>query len=179
MPSKNKKEMIKHRQHEVVIPTSDGLAVAERIPLKVPMVWDAELGAWLLTAEAEAMVENAKARHMGLMLPHELLALRQRLGLSQQVLGELLQIGAKSWSRWETGRQRPSRSMNLLLRALNTGLLSPRQLLEVCSVRPDWSQHFRQLALAGSQTTEPVSLDVCREIQQSAVSPVEPIKLPA
>jgi DNA-binding transcriptional regulator YiaG len=97
------------------------------------MEWDAELKVWLLSAEAEAMVENTKARYLGLLLPHELHELRQRLGLTQRQIGDLLQIGSKSWTRWETGRQRPSRSLNLLLRAVQTGLISARHLQELAS----------------------------------------------
>jgi len=158
----SKKKTIKLRRHEVVVPTPDGTAVAERIPIKVPMEWDAGLGEWLITPEAEQILETAKARHMGLMLPEELLALRQRLGLSQRQIGELLKIGAKSWTRWESGAQRPSQSINLLLRLLDRGMISPRQLVEVGTTRADWSRQFALLALAGARPAA-VSLDLCRE----------------
>jgi DNA-binding transcriptional regulator YiaG len=176
------KKRIQTRKHEVTIPTVNGSAVAERIKIMVPMEWDAELGVWLMTPEAEAMVENTKARHMGLLLPIELLELRQRLTLSQQMIGELLQIGAKTWTRWETGKQRPSRSMNLLLRALHSGLISAQQLLEIGGMRHDWSAQFRVLA-SGTLAAEPIALDLCRENakarQQNAPVPFEPMKLPA
>jgi hypothetical protein len=68
MSAVTNKQTIKLRAHEVTIPTSDGQSVAERIPIRVPMQWDAELGEWLLTPDAEAIIENAKARHMGLCL---------------------------------------------------------------------------------------------------------------
>jgi DNA-binding transcriptional regulator YiaG len=181
-PSPSNKRRIEHRKHEVTIPTADGSAVAERIPIRVPMEWDPEIGEWLLTPEAEALIETTKARHMGLLLPHDLLGLRLRLGLSQQAIGELLQIGAKSWTRWETGHQRPSRSINLLLRALHSGFISPMQLREMGMTRHDWSAQFRVLASSGNQVAEPFSLDVCRQMQSAAsVSGgcVESMELPA
>ena len=177
----NRKRRIADRDHEVTIPTADGSAVAERIPIKVPMEWDEEIGEWLLTPEAEVMIENTKARHMGLLLPQELLDLRQRLGLSQQMIGELLQIGGKSWTRWETGKQRPSRSINLLLRALQSGLISPTQLMDVCAPRHDWSPQFRVLATASTQAAEPVALDLYRkalEAEPDVVGSTEPMELP-
>lgn len=168
-----------HRLHEVVIPTADGASVAERIPIKVPMLWDHELNEWLITPEAEELIETTKARHMGLLLPSELKALRERLGLSQQAIGELLQIGAKSWTRWESGGQRPSRSINLLLRALDSGMVSPHQLREINSSRADWSRQFRMLETAGTMPVAPVSLDVCREDQKPTAATVIPLRMPA
>lgn len=170
-----KKRLIKHRRHEVVIPAVDGKSVAEQIPIQVPMEWDQELGEWLLTPEAEQMIENAKARHMGLMLPQELLALRQRLSLSQRQIGELLKVGAKSWTRWESGTQRPSQSINLLLRLLDTGVVSPQQLVEVGTSRTDWSRQFDMLAIAGTRSATPLSLDLCRQTPP----PEEPLRTSA
>lgn len=43
---------IRLRPFEVTIPTPDGLAVAERIPIEVPMEWDEDIGEWTLTPEA-------------------------------------------------------------------------------------------------------------------------------
>ncbi len=82
------------------------------------MEWDPELKEWLITPEAEELLEDTKARHMGLALPEDLRALRVLLDLTQSGMGELLCIGEKTWTRWETGRQRPSQSLNLLLRAV-------------------------------------------------------------
>jgi DNA-binding transcriptional regulator YiaG len=172
------KRRIEHRKHEVTIPTADGLAVAARIPIRVQMEWDPEIGEWLLTPEAEALIETTKARHMGLLLPHELLGLRLRLGLSQQAIGELLQIGAKSWTRWETGHQRPSRSINLLLRALHAGLISPMQLRELCGPQPDWSAQFRLNAMSGP-ALKAVVIDLCRHQEETGAESgqVEPMNV--
>ena len=66
-------------------------------------------------------------------------ALRKRLGLTQPQISELLQIGEKTWTRWETGRERPSRSINVLLFALNDGKLDAAYLRSVARRRNDWA----------------------------------------
>jgi DNA-binding transcriptional regulator YiaG len=110
---------IENRTFDVSIPTADGENIAELISIEIPMEWGVEIQEWLMTEEGLQKVEETKARHMGLMLPSEIHALRQRLNLSQKEISEALQIGEKTWSPWENGRLRPSRSINLLLRALN------------------------------------------------------------
>lgn len=120
---------IEYRFFLVVVPTADGESIADEIPVKVPMIWDEEAQDFVLTPEAHEIIEAVKARHMGLLTPDQLRELRAQLGnLSQKAMGELLQVGEKSWCRWESGKQRPSRSVNVLLRALYDGELSVEYL---------------------------------------------------
>lgn len=95
---------------------SDGFTIVTE--LEVPAWKDPESGEIFLTEEATQKLEEAKARYMGLLCPKQLKELREHHGLTQRRISELLQIGAKSWTRWENGKERPSRSMNLLLKAL-------------------------------------------------------------
>jgi len=136
---------VKHelRDFEVLIPSTDGHSVVEKITVSVPMILDEDLGEFLLTPEAHEIIENTKARYMGLLLPSQLLELRDRLNLTQNEIGRLLQIGEKSWSRWEGGKQRPSRSVNLLLRALYDGEISIEYLAHISGVRPAWNKIIR------------------------------------
>jgi putative zinc finger/helix-turn-helix YgiT family protein len=120
MPVSSKPQTKKVR---LAIPSLEGDSIAEWIEVEVPIALDPDTGEELLTGEALQMIDDAKARHMGLLQSAELKSLRERLGLTQKQIGELLQIGEKSWTRWETGKARPSRSMNVLLRALNDGVL--------------------------------------------------------
>lgn len=147
------------KPYTVSIPTADGEKVAHQIELMVPMEWDEIVREWLLTPEAELMIESTKARHMGLLAPEEIRALRENLNLTQAQLSELLLIGAKTWTRWETGRQRPSRSLNILLRALQTGLLTPQSLRQLQESK-DWSDATR----ARAETPEDLNLSLCLEI---------------
>jgi DNA-binding transcriptional regulator YiaG len=109
---------IQHKEFKVLIPNESGDAVLECVSVMIPVKWDEELQDFLLTPEAHQIIDDTKARHMGLLLPEEIKLLRQGLGLTQDAISKLLQIGEKSWVRWESGNSRPSRSINVLLRAL-------------------------------------------------------------
>lgn len=113
-----------YQEFIVHIPSLDGKTVAETIPVQVPQRWDEDLQTWILTEEAHTLIEDTKARHMGLLLPYQLKELRERHFLTQKEMGELFQVGEKSWSRWESGRQRPSRVINLIIMALYDGEIS-------------------------------------------------------
>src|SRR5258708_36428928 len=102
-------------EEEVLIPNLEGGGIAERVKVKIPAVRDAHTGEARLTEEAFKILEATKARHLGLLLPDQLKALRTRLGLTQKEMSQLLQAGEKSYTRWESGRARPSRMVNLLL----------------------------------------------------------------
>ena len=106
---------------KISIPTIGGKTVAEVVEIQVPCLKDPTSGEEFLGSEAMSMMDQVKARYMGLLLPEEIKQLRESMGLTQKKMSELLQIGAKSYTRWETGKDRPSRSMNLLLRAIADG----------------------------------------------------------
>lgn len=89
--------------------------------LRVPMEWDEEIKEWLMTPEATQEVENTQAVQLGLPLPSQLKELRQQLGYSQTDMGRLLRVGAKTWTRWESGRHRPTPSSSLIIQALIDG----------------------------------------------------------
>src|SRR5712691_9218976 len=121
---------IKNEQFEVLIPKADGSGVAEKVTVTIPVRWDEELQDWLMTPEAHEIIDSAKARMTGLLLPPQFRELRERYGYSQKEMGELFQVGEKSWTRWESGKHRPSRSINLLIRALYEGEISINYLLK-------------------------------------------------
>jgi len=104
----------------VHIPTLAGDGIAETIEVQVSAWKDAD-GEIYLTGEAEAELDAVKARHMGLLTPEQMIELRKYLELTQKEMSRLLQLGEKTWTRWESGRERPSRSMNILLNALMDG----------------------------------------------------------
>ena len=153
------------RQYTVSIPTPDGERVANEVPIMVPMEWDEIVREWLLTPEAEEMIEETKARHMGLLTPSEIRQLRAKLGLTQAELSDLLKIGAKTWTRWETGSQRPSRSLNLVLRSLQAGILTVSQLRQLSEPQIDWTP-----AIAVAAETEPFSLSLPLVPQEQATN---------
>ena len=99
------------------IPHANGDGFSETIEVEVD-AWKDLDGEVIIEGEVKEQLETIKARHMGLMSPEEIRDLRTKLDLTQKRISELLQIGEKSWTRWETGRERPSRSLNVLLCAL-------------------------------------------------------------
>jgi transcriptional regulator with XRE-family HTH domain len=120
----------KNEEFEVRVPSIDGKSVAEKVKVLIPLRWDEEVKEWLLTPEAHQIIEDTKARHMGLLLPCQLKELRERHDCTQTEMGELFQVGEKSWTRWESGKHRPSRSINLIIRALYEGEISINYLLK-------------------------------------------------
>jgi len=120
----------KTEKFEVLIPNLDGTAVAERVSVDVPVCFDERIKDWVLTEEAHRIIDDTKARHMGLILPSQMKELRTRLGYSQIQMGQLFQIGEKSWLRWESGKHRPTRSISLLIMALYEGKIPLEYLLQ-------------------------------------------------
>jgi putative zinc finger/helix-turn-helix YgiT family protein len=135
---------------EVAIPNADRTRIVETITIKVPIERDLATGEEILTTEALDLIETTQARYMGLLLPAEIRELRRDLGLTQREFGDLLQVGEKTATRWETGRGRPSRSLNVLLCALRDGQL-PVGYLERLKLSPaplEAAADHQDLALA-------------------------------
>lgn len=112
----------------VYIPTLTGDGIAETIWVDVPAWKDPTSGQVFLDGHASEKLDAVKARYLGILAPHQLSELRQAIGVPQKGMAELLQLGEKSWTRWETGKERPSRSMNVLLCALYDGRLDVNYL---------------------------------------------------
>src|ERR1035437_2545190 len=105
----------KTEEFEVLIPNLDGTGIGQRVKVPITLEWDEEVQQWLVTPESHELIDNTKARLIGLLLPAQLKELRERYDYTQKEMGELFQVGEKSWTLWESGKHRPSRSMNLLI----------------------------------------------------------------
>jgi len=128
----------------VHVPTLGGTAIAETIQVEVVGYRNPNDGEIYLTGEALEKLDEVKSRHMGLLLPTEIKELREQLGITQKRMGELLQIGGKSYCRWETGRERPSRSLNLLLAALSDGRIDVAYLESRLKPSFDWRKQIER-----------------------------------
>jgi putative zinc finger/helix-turn-helix YgiT family protein len=71
-------------------------------------------------------------RQLGLLTPREIREGREKLGLSQQELQELLGLGGNSLSRWENGRVYQSRSIDRFLRVV-FGVPETLEYLRACA----------------------------------------------
>jgi DNA-binding XRE family transcriptional regulator len=135
----------------VCIPTPDGKKIAETIMVKVPALQDPETKEIFLTGEALHMLDKAKARHMGVLLPDEIKDLRQRIGVTQKEMSNLLGIGEKTYTRWEAGRGRPTQSSNKILVALWEGHITVESLRSMRQPAFPWFDLVRGECPCGSE----------------------------
>lgn len=130
----------------VVIPNATGDGIAETIYKDVPAWQDPKTGQVFLDGESHEILDGVKARYMGILLPHQLRSLREAVGTTQKGMAALLQLGEKSWTRWETGVERPSRSMNVLLCAVYDGKVDVNYLRSMAD--PSAHSQFKRWAPA-------------------------------
>ena len=70
-------------------------------------------------AKAVSLAVKRQARaEAGLLTPEEIVAIRQKLGLSQSELESLFGLGSKVVTRWETGRVVQGKTADVALRLL-------------------------------------------------------------
>lgn len=137
---------------KVHVPNLEGDGVQEVVTIQIPVRVDPQTGEELITAEGLEKIEDTKARHMGLLSPAQIRELRSRIGLTQKQMSELLQAGEKSYTRWESGRARPSRMVNVILKLLYEGRVSVQDLRAVAraggSIDPAAESGFQALQRA-------------------------------
>ncbi|CAN5272591.1 hypothetical protein BH23VER1_BH23VER1_29940 [soil metagenome] len=122
------------RPFDIRILGDDGrLLTVETIQVEVYQ----NFGEEILTPESTMNIERVRARHMGIMHGDAIRAMRQRLGLSQKQLTDLIGCGDKSLSRWENGHAYPTGPINTLLRLLDEGFLAPASLTAVRGARSE------------------------------------------
>lgn len=162
---------------KVMIPNLEGDAIAETVTVQAPVTICPHSGDEMLTVEAFEIIDTTKARYMGLLLPAEIGKLRQRHGLTQRQMSDLLQVGEKSYTRWETGWSRPSRVINVLLRALDEGKVTLEWLNSLQRRSFSWSKviahdfnqtRSQQPAVRFTWSDEP-SLPACPENNHETV----------
>ena len=135
----------------VHIPTADGKGIVETLMVEVEADQDPKDGEIYLHGETLAELDRIKARHMGILLPAEIRELRERLQMTQAEMGDLLGIGEKSYSRWETGRGRLSHSINKLFVALWEGRLTVADLQAMRQPAFAWFERVGDKGPCGSE----------------------------
>jgi DNA-binding transcriptional regulator YiaG len=117
---------------------------AERFVETIEVQAYRSFGEEVLTPESIEKIERVKARHLGLMTGADIKAMRERLKLSQKQLTALLQCGEKMLSHWENGHGHPTGLSNTILRLLDEGFISPKDLSAVAQPRTVESPAKRQ-----------------------------------
>ena len=121
----------------VEIKNSDG-SVRAKVPVELNGYIDDFTGEECFTAEELMKVDRIKARYAGIMLPSEIKALRERFHKTQEEMCDILDMGRKTWTRWETGSVVPNASMCKTLFLLRDGKIA---LADLCAQREkciDW-----------------------------------------
>lgn len=94
--------------------------------------WCTACGEAVLEGPALEQRERAflelRAKVEGVLSPHEVASIRERLGLSQRRAGEVLGGGPRAFQKYESGEQQVSAPMTNLLRLLAA---DPRRLEEL------------------------------------------------
>ena len=112
-------------KQSVLIPDGNG-GIREIVSVDVKAEFDEVSGEYFLPDASIRKLDRIKARYMGLLLPSEIKELRQRFNKTQSEMCAILGLGAKTWTRWETGAERPQAFYGKVLVALYEG----RQTLE-------------------------------------------------
>jgi len=94
----------------------------ENVPGKTMILpdatWDecSACGEQILSHELNEQVEREASRRWGLLQPEEVKGIRARLGLTQVQMAELLGVGEKTYTRWESGKSYHNTSSDNLIR---------------------------------------------------------------
>jgi DNA-binding transcriptional regulator YiaG len=123
---------------QVEIPNDDGDAVEFVKTIKIPVKIDPKTGEQFFTKEAFDLIEQAQAKGMGIMSASEIKALRERFRLTQLQMSKLIRSGEKSYTRWESGRSRPSRLVNTLLCSIRDGFVPIHYLRRLYTDGNNW-----------------------------------------
>jgi len=73
-------------------------------------------GEQILGLELEAALESQRYNRLGLLRPEKIKQVRQRAGLTQTEMAQLVGVGEKTYARWESGRSVQNRSSDNLIR---------------------------------------------------------------
>lgn len=111
----------------------------------VPMHVCGECGAEFTDDVAEKLRHAAVCRHLGLLTPEQIVAIRERAGMSRKQFAAMTRIGMASLSRWENseGMQNPALDLYLRLLARPEGI---KVLREVLSVEPAAERQMTAIA---------------------------------
>lgn len=107
----------------------------------------ANCGEQLLSAELGRKIEELSMLRQGLLMPAQIKAVREKLGLTQTAMAERLGVGEKTYTRWESGRSMQNKSSDNLIRLMDR---SPEQFAVIEAQRsPQRSikiaDYFKQL----------------------------------
>jgi len=104
-------------------------------------------GEQMLPPEINRALERLSIQRQGLLLPAQIKAIREKLGLTQTAMAERLGVGEKTYTRWESGRSIQNKSSDNLIRLMDR---SPEQFAVIEAQRDPGrtlkiADYFKQL----------------------------------
>lgn len=108
------------KQVEDRFPYGSG-ANAVELSARIPVQQCQECGLEFSGEEAEAARHEAICRHLHLLAPREIAAIRQRYGLSRVAFAEVTRIGTATLGRWENGEIVQNPAMDAYMRLVARG----------------------------------------------------------
>jgi len=96
--------------------------LAEDNPITIPDIWVdhcTHCGEIVFPGDTTAFIESVVAEQTEQLTPREIERVREDLGVAtQDEMSEALGLGLKSYHKWESGKQYPTRSMSHYIRIL-------------------------------------------------------------
>jgi putative zinc finger/helix-turn-helix YgiT family protein len=89
-----------------------------QIKVSVPVLRCVACGAEYGGSEAEDIRHEGVCRHLGVLSPKQILAIRSQRGLSRQKFAELTRLGVATLARWESGEVIQNPAMDAYLRLI-------------------------------------------------------------
>lgn len=91
---------------------------ATELSALVPMSICSDCGLQYTDEVGEQRRQEAICRHLGILSPAEIVALREKTGKSRRQFAAISHIGLASLSRWESGQGTQNKAMDIYLRLL-------------------------------------------------------------
>jgi putative zinc finger/helix-turn-helix YgiT family protein len=96
--------------------------IADDNPITIPNIWVDRCdscGEIVFPAETTQFIESVVSEHTEQLTARELERIREDLGVAKQDdMSEILGLGSKTYHKWESGAQFPTRSMTYYIRVL-------------------------------------------------------------
>ena len=70
----------------------------------------------IISFDLEQQLENVRRERLGFLTPEEMRTIRNRSGLTQIEMAQLLGLGDKTYTRWESGKSLQNKSSDNLIR---------------------------------------------------------------
>jgi len=111
------RESLLHKSGEYLIRHPKSNAIVARVP---DLEWEecSECGEHFLDDKAMVRIEEEKYRSRKLLLPRELKAIRESFGLTQLQMAKVLNVGEKTYCRWENGLSMQTKALDRLVRLM-------------------------------------------------------------